>query len=84
MVVPTHHHTRSRVGKRRSHQALKKPQLIKCPQCGSFIMPHRVCSFCGYYKGKEVIDVYKGLSKKEKKKRKQEIESLKENKESGS
>lgn len=81
MVVPTHHHTRSKVGKRRSHSALKLSSLIKCPQCGSFILPHRVCSFCGYYKGKEIVDVYKGLSKRERKKRKQQIENAKESKE---
>ncbi|MGE4555053.1 MAG: 50S ribosomal protein L32 [Candidatus Paceibacterota bacterium] len=73
MVVPTRHHTRSRVGKRRSHHALKPPRLIKCPHCSSMILPHRVCPYCGYYKEKEVIDVYKGLSKKEKKKREAEI-----------
>ncbi len=74
MVVPTHHHTRSRVGKRRSHQALKPLNLIKCPHCNSKILPHRVCPYCGYYKGKEVINVYKGLSKKEMKKRKAELQ----------
>ncbi len=75
MALPARHHTRSRVNKRRSHLALKPVNLIKCPHCGRKILSHRVCPFCGYYKGKEVIDVYKGLSKKEKKQKAKEIEA---------
>ncbi|MBR2471387.1 MAG: 50S ribosomal protein L32, partial [Clostridia bacterium] len=26
-----------------------------CPQCREYKMPHRICSACGYYNGKEVI-----------------------------
>jgi len=73
MLVPTRHHSRSRVDKRRSHQALKKVQLVKCPHCAVMILPHRVCPKCGYYQEKEVIDVYRGLSKKEKKQKEKEI-----------
>lgn len=29
--------------------------MVKCPKCQALIMPHRVCSECGYYKGVEVI-----------------------------
>jgi large subunit ribosomal protein L32 len=78
MVVPTHHHTRSRVGKRRSHLALKPPQLVKCPHCANMILPHRVCPYCGYYKEREVIDVYKGLSKKERKRKQKEMKEKQE------
>ena len=51
---------------RRSHHALKKINLAKCKKCGKSIKPHRACSGCGYYNGREVIDVLKNLSKKEK------------------
>jgi predicted nucleic acid-binding Zn ribbon protein len=37
------------------------------------IPPHQVCPFCGYYKEEEVIDVFKGLTKKERKKKQKEI-----------
>jgi large subunit ribosomal protein L32 len=73
MALPARHHSRSRVNKGRSHLALKPANLIKCPHCGREIMPHRVCPYCGYYKGKQVIDVYKGLNKKEKKNKEKEI-----------
>jgi len=77
MGVPSRHHSRSRVNKRRSHAALKSLNLIKCSHCGELILPHQVCPFCGYYKGKEVIDVFKGLTKKERKKKQKEIEEEK-------
>ena len=31
--------------------------LTACPKCGATIQPHRACTKCGYYKGKEVISV---------------------------
>lgn len=74
MALPARHHSRSRVNKRRSHLALKPLHLVKCPHCGRMILPHRVCPYCGYYKEEEIIDVYKGLSKKEKKAKEKEME----------
>jgi large subunit ribosomal protein L32 len=55
------------------HIFLKKPTLTKCQKCGHFILPHIVCPFCGYYKGRQIIDVLAKLSKKERKKREKEI-----------
>jgi len=67
MGVPARHHSRSRVGKRRSHMALRPLKLNHCPHCKRAAFPHCLCPHCGYYKDKEIIDVYKGLSKKERK-----------------
>ena len=36
-------------------------------------MPHQVCVNCGYYKGKEEVDVMKKLDKKERKEREKVI-----------
>lgn len=60
--------TSSQKGRRRSHHALKKVTLSKCPQCGRAVAPHIACDFCGTYKGKEVIKVkaVKPKTKKEK------------------
>ena len=33
------------------------PLLETCPKCGEAIKPHRACTKCGTYKGKEVIKV---------------------------
>lgn len=74
MALPARHHTRSRVNKRRSHTALELFNLVKCSHCGEMIPPHQVCPVCGYYKEKETIDVFKGLTKKERKNKQKEIE----------
>jgi large subunit ribosomal protein L32 len=51
------------------HLGLKVASLVRCAKCGALNMPHRVCSNCGYYAGREVVDVLKKLDKKERKKR---------------
>lgn len=78
MAVPRMHHTKSRRNKGRMHIYLKPAGLALCSKCGKSVLPHRVCRFCGYYKGREVIDVLKKLTKKEQKQRKREIEAKQE------
>lgn len=80
MAVPKKRTTKSRRDKRRLHIFLKKPSLVKCKKCGKLILPHTLCSFCGYYREKEIIDVLGKLTKKERKKREKEIKT-KEDKE---
>ena len=55
MAVPKGKVSKARRNKRRANWKLSVPNMVKCPQCGEFKMPHKVCKFCGYYKGKEVI-----------------------------
>jgi ribosomal protein L32 len=55
------------------HLYLENPPLTRCPKCGKAILPHRVCQYCGFYKKMEVIDVFKKLTKKERKKKEKEI-----------
>ncbi len=64
MSVPKKRRTKSSVGKRRSHHALQKTSLNKCPKCGKAIKLHTACSFCGTYKDKEVVKVKSKTSKK--------------------
>jgi large subunit ribosomal protein L32 len=73
MAVPKKRHTKSRQQKRRMHIFLKEPSLILCPKCKKPTKAHIVCLNCGYYKGKEEVDVLKKLTKKERKKREKEI-----------
>jgi large subunit ribosomal protein L32 len=47
--------SRSRQGNRRSHHHQKPIQVQYCPQCNEPILPHRVCSNCGHYQGREVV-----------------------------
>jgi large subunit ribosomal protein L32 len=73
MAVPKQHKTKSRRNQRRMHIYLKEPVLGACPKCGKPVLPHTVCENCGYYKGRQVIDVLKKLTKKEKKKKEKEM-----------
>lgn len=57
MPNPKRRHSKSRRRKRRAHDALPLPNFSICSNCGSQLLPHRVCPNCGYYKGKQVIEV---------------------------
>ncbi len=74
MAVPKKRHTKSRRNNRRMHIFLKKPGLAVCEKCGKEVMPHTICINCGYYKGREVVDVLKKLDRKEKKLKEKEIQ----------
>jgi len=78
MPLPKQKHTKSHRNRRRSHLALKVLSLSKCTKCGSPILPHQACKNCGTYKGREVIDVLKKLTKREQKKRKKELQEQEE------
>jgi len=83
MPEPKQKHTKSRRNKRRSHLFLKSIATSICPKCKKPILPHNACLNCGFYKGREVIDVFAKLEKKEKKDKEKEIkESGKEEKKS--
>ncbi len=56
-AVPFHRVSKTRKRMRRSHNALETPGTITCPQCKAVIKPHRVCTKCGYYNGKKVLNV---------------------------
>ncbi|HFC09942.1 MAG TPA: 50S ribosomal protein L32 [Chloroflexi bacterium] len=57
--LPKRRVSSARRDKRRSHHALKALHLVACPNCGEKHLPHTVCPHCGYYNGREVIEVEK-------------------------
>lgn len=57
MALPKRRHSHSRTRKRRSHDALTAPNVVNCDQCGEPKLPHRLCSGCGAYKGRSVINL---------------------------
>ena len=56
MAVPKRKTSKARRDKRRnSHWKLSLPGMTKCPNCGEYKRPHRICQSCGFYKGKEIV-----------------------------
>ena len=54
MANPKRRHSNTRTRLRRSQDHLVLQSRSQCAQCGAFILPHRVCISCGFYKGKLV------------------------------
>lgn len=77
MAVPKQKTTRKRTHDRRAHLRLKKVNLIKCSNCKTDIMSHRVCFACGFYKGKQVITVLTREEKVQLKKDKKKAKNVK-------
>jgi len=73
MAVPKQHRSKSRQGQRRMHIYLQNPKTLGCPKCGKPVLAHTVCKSCGFYKGREVINVLAKLTKKERKNKEKEM-----------
>jgi len=56
MAVPKRKVSRTRRDKRRTHWKAKMPTITTCPNCLQPKPPHRVCQYCGYYKGRIVVE----------------------------
>jgi len=65
MPNPKRRHSNSRTRLRRTHDIIKLKSLSKCSNCGSAVLPHRICPDCGYYRGRQVVTI---KAKKEEKK----------------
>ena len=57
MAQPKRRWSKARTHKKRSTWKLGNPAIATCSHCHEPVQPHRVCSNCGYYNGKEVISV---------------------------
>lgn len=55
--LPKRKVSKGRRDRRRTHDSLKSRKLVACPNCGEMRLPHHVCPNCGFYKGREVMDV---------------------------
>jgi large subunit ribosomal protein L32 len=49
--------SKARTANRRAHFKVHPVTLVECPQCHARMVPHRVCPACGYYAGRQVIEV---------------------------
>jgi large subunit ribosomal protein L32 len=41
----------------RNHQALRRVGLSKCPRCSTARKPHTICTECGFYRDRTVINL---------------------------
>jgi large subunit ribosomal protein L32 len=57
MPNPKRRHSKRRTSMRRAHDFLTVPGVSECPQCHETKLPHRACPHCGFYKGREVVEV---------------------------
>ena len=56
-IAPQRRISKTRKRQRRSHFALDNPSMMVCPNCGEVKLAHVVCKECGYYDGKQVLEV---------------------------
>jgi len=73
-------HTKGKRNRVRSHHALTPGRLGVCGHCAKPARPHAVCRNCGWYNGRQVIDVLARLDKKERKKKEKELAAKEESK----
>jgi large subunit ribosomal protein L32 len=69
--------TKSHTKNRRSHHALASTSFSKCENCKVSKRRHTVCSACGFYRGKKVLDLVKKTEKKQKKAKAKKAEESK-------
>ncbi len=56
MAVPKRKTSKQRRDTRRATHDIEAARLGRCPSCSGPVRPHHVCSICGYYRGRPVID----------------------------
>ena len=59
MALPKRRHCNARSDKDRSQWKTKVASLTRCPQCAKAIASHRVCTSCGWYRGRQVVQIAK-------------------------
>jgi len=58
MAVPKKKMSKSKTRKRRaSAWSLDAPARSVCPRCSAVKLPHRICGECGWYAGRQAVEV---------------------------
>jgi large subunit ribosomal protein L32 len=57
MAVPKKKQSKTRSRKRAANWKATAPSYSECPQCRQPKLPHVVCGNCGYYAGRQAIEV---------------------------
>ena len=59
MGVAKRKRSKSKQRSRQANRGVKVPALVECSNanCKALIRPHTVCPECGYYQGRQVIEI---------------------------
>ena len=57
MPTPKKKQSKTRTRKRAATWKAKPATYAECPQCHQPKLPHRVCPTCGYYAGRQAVEV---------------------------
>ncbi len=57
MAVPKRKISKQRKHTRVANWKLVAPSMVECPNCHEYKLSHRVCSKCGMYDGKQIVDM---------------------------
>jgi large subunit ribosomal protein L32 len=57
MAQPKHKTSKSKKRLRRASHSRPLPKVAVCNACGEPALPHRICSACGQYNGRQVLTV---------------------------
>ncbi|HEV2339271.1 MAG TPA: 50S ribosomal protein L32 [Patescibacteria group bacterium] len=52
---PKRRHSRERKGERRASITLAVAKTVMCSNCNEPMIPHKVCKYCGFYKGRQIV-----------------------------
>ena len=61
MLNPKRRHSSARCDCRWAHDALARPGVSLCPNCGEVKLPHRAYGNCNQYRGREVTAPKEGF-----------------------
>ncbi len=58
MAVPKRKTSKAKTrGRKAINMKMTAPGLSECSTCGNKVVPHRVCPKCGFYKGKQYLEL---------------------------
>ncbi len=57
MAVPKRKTSKSKRDKRRTHDKATAPAVVLCPNCKEPKAPHMICPKCGFYRGKQHLEI---------------------------
>ena len=57
MAVPKRKTSKQRKHTRAANWKANGATLVECPQCHELKVAHKVCDACGFYDGKQVVEI---------------------------